>query len=263
MVRAEGLSRDRAHPTIPAPRVRRLHIPMAMTDPSPHPRITAAEPTGPRGSRVRLHLDEGDPLEILLETFETSGLGVGDPLAPDRRRRLLDDDADGRVREAAMRLLAARARTRTELFRRLKRKSFDSERIERCLGRLEQSGLLDDEAAAAAFVRDRLRHRPRGRARLTSELRAKGIQQETAEGAIARVFEDEEVEEETLALQVAERWVTRQGPELLHALASDGNTPERDAARRRLHGYLARRGFRGDALRSAMDRARSLARGHG
>lgn len=227
---------------------------------STHPRITSIEPTGPKGSAVHIHLDEGDPLEVLLETFDRSGLGVGDVLPPERRRRLLSEDADARVREAALRLLSARARTRTELARRLRRKGFQPGRIDLCLDRLEGAGLLDDQAVAAAFVRDRLRHRPRGKARLTSELRAKGVGQGAAEEAVERVFEDEEVSDEELAADVAARWVARQGAPLLAALAAAERTPEGEKARRRLYGHLARRGFRGDALRQAMERAVELAR---
>ncbi|MFV1988702.1 MAG: hypothetical protein ACC682_15615, partial [Gemmatimonadota bacterium] len=62
-----------------------------------------------------------------------------------------------------------------------------------------------------------------------------------------------------LAREVAEKWVARQSAALPDALASDGRSPERDKARRRLHGYLTRRGFRGDALGEATRRAVEVA----
>ena len=46
----------------------------------------------------------------------------------------------------------------------------------------------------------------------------------------------------------------------MSALAGEAG-PARDKARRRLHGYLARRGFRGEALSAAMNRAAELATG--
>lgn len=226
---------------------------------SARPTITKLEPLRPRGLRVLVHMDEGEPFEVTLEALELQRLGVGDALAPDARRHLLEADADVRVREAALRLLSHRARTRRELTTKLRQRGFGAERIDACLDRLEQRGLLDDEAVAAAFVRDRLRHRPRGRARLVSELRGKGVDPDTAGETIDRVFDDEGASDAELASEAAEGWIRRQSATLVEALAGPAG-PERDKARRRLHGYLSRRGFRGDALTQAMERAAAAAR---
>ncbi|MDF2696614.1 MAG: Regulatory protein recX [Labilithrix sp.] len=224
------------------------------------PRITRIEPLPPKGLRVVVHLDHGDPLEVTLEALELSRLGVGDPLTADARAALLDLDADVRVREAALGLIAHRARTRQELARKLRRKGFRAERIDACLSRLEEKGLMDDAAVAAAVVRDRLRHRPRGEARLVSELRAKGIERDVASATIAQVFADEEVSDTALAREAAAAWLSRQRASVRDALGDRGSL-DRDKARRRLYGYLARRGFGGDALGAAMDHAEQLTRG--
>ncbi len=226
-----------------------------------HAQITRIEPLPPKGLTVRVHLDEGDPLEVMLEAIERSRLGVGDELPTAARSRLLDDDADIRVREAALELLSYRARTRQELVRKLRGKRFDPERIDTCLAQLEERGLLSDAAVAAAFVRDRLRLRPRGRARLASELRAKGVAADVAQESIALVFEDEEVSDVDLARGAAEAWLARQPAAVSSALASRAHTPESGKAKRRLYGYLTRRGFRGDALQAAMAHAEARASG--
>jgi len=226
---------------------------------SPRPTITKLEPLRPRGLRVLVHLDEGEPFEVTLEALELQRLGVGDALPPDARRHLLEADADVRVREAALNLLSYRARTRRELKTKLRQKGFGAERIDACLDRLEQRGLLDDEAVAAAFVRDRLRHRPKGKAQLVSELRTKGIDVDTASQTIDRVFDDEDASDTMLASEAAEGWLRRQGAKIVEALAGPAG-PERDKAKRRLHGYLSRRGFRGDALTEAMEHATAVAR---
>ncbi len=217
------------------------------------PHITRIEPLRPRGLKVRLHLSAGDPLEVTLEALERLRLGVGDALDAKTKNRLLDEDETVRVRDAALNLLSYRARTRSELARRLRQKGYHHARIVPCLDRLEEKGFLDDEAVAQAFVRDRLRHRPRGRARLKSELRAKGLDADAAEQAIDRVFEDEQVDDQALASEVADGWIARQSEETLAALVCD-DRERRDKVRRRLHGYLARRGFRGQALSDAMRR---------
>ena len=224
------------------------------------PLITRVQPLRPRGLKVVVHLDVGEPLEITLEALERSRLGVGDLLPPDRRKRLLDEDADIRVREAALNQISYRARTRVELQRKLRKKGFEPARIESCLSWLEERGFLDDRAVAAAFIRDRLRHRPRGRAALTSELRAKGVGGEVIGSALDEVFETEGTDDVALARSVAEMWVARQPASLLEALARTDHAPERDKARRRLMGYLTRRGFRSEALSTGMAHAIDVTR---
>lgn len=217
------------------------------------PVITRLEPLRPRGLNLRVHLDRGEPFEVALEAVERMALGVGDALPPNVRHHLLDADAEVKIRESALNLLSHRARTRAELRRKLVGKGFRPARVDPCLDRLEARGLLDDAAVASAFVRDRVRHRPRGKGRLAQELRAKGVPDPVARAVVDQVLEDEDVTEERLARQVTEAWVKRQGPAVLRALRQGGRTPEGAKARRRLHAYLARRGFGGPALSRAMD----------
>jgi len=225
------------------------------------PVIQRVEPLRPRGLRVRLHLDRGEPLEVALEALERLALGVGDTLPANRRHHLLDADADVRIRDAALSLLSHRARTRAELRRRLVAKGFRPARVDPALDRLAARGLLDDDAVAAAFVRDRLRHRPRGRVRLAQELRARGVAAELAERVVDGVLDDEEVTEAELARRVVEGWLRRQGTPIRAGLVAPRGTPEAEKARRRLYGYLARRGFQGAALGHAMDLAVAMAGG--
>lgn len=224
------------------------------------PTIARIEPLRPRGLRVRIHLDRGDPFEVALEALEQTRLGVGDALPSTTRHHLTNADADVRVRDAALNLLSYRARTRAELRRKLVAKDFRPARVDACLERLQERGLLDDRAVAAAFVRDRLRFRPRGSVRLAQELRAKGVRGDVARQVVEDVLGEEEVTEADLAQEVAEGWVARQSPGLLTALVRADRSPEAEKARRRLHGYLARRGFRGAALGRAMDVAVEAAR---
>ena len=219
------------------------------------PEITRIQPMRPQGLRVRIHLTHGDALEAALEALEKARLGVGDILTPSTRRALLQADTDVRIREAALHQLSYRARTRAELRKRLLRKDFPAARVDICLTRLQERGLLDDADVAAAFVRDRVRLRPKGSNHLAQELRGKGVGGDLATEVVERVLRDEGVSDNDLARRVADGWVGRQPASLLDALASCERTPERDKARRRLHGYLARRGFRGAALHEAMERA--------
>ena len=218
-----------------------------------NPLITRIQSLRPRGLKVLIHTDCDEPFEVTLEALERNRLGVGDPLPEARRHLLLNDDADVRVREAALNLLSYRMRTRSELKRRLRQKDFRPARIDLCLDQLEAKGFLNDEAAAAAFIRDRLRHRPRGKARLSSELRAKGLDADTVNRVINDVFENEGTDDLLLARQVAEGWLRRQNQDTVKTLADTAHSQSREKVRRRLYGHLTRRGFRGDALRTAIE----------
>ncbi len=218
-----------------------------------NPLITRIQSLRPRGLKVLIHTDCDEPFEVTLEALERNRLGVGDPLPEARRHLLLNDDADVRVREAALNLLSYRMRTRSELKRRLRQKDFRPARIDLCLDQLEAKGFLNDEAAAAAFIRDRLRHRPRGKARLSSELRSKGLDADTVNRVINDVFENEGTDDLLLARQVAEGWLRRQNQDTVKTLADTAHSQSREKVRRRLYGHLTRRGFRGDALRTAIE----------
>ena len=224
------------------------------------PHITRLQPLRPRGLRLLVHLDRGEPFEVMLEAIERSRLGVGDALPARTRHHLLNLDADVRIRDAALNLISYRARTRIELVRRLRQKGFEAARIGPCLDRLAERGLIDDRSVAEAFVRDRLLHRPRGRARLSSELAAKGVDRDTAREAIEAVFAAAETDDTAIASDVVDGWMRRQSPATIAALAAEKRTPEREKIWRRLRGFLERRGFRGPALRAATERAVASAR---
>lgn len=222
--------------------------------------IKRIQPKGQRGLKVLVHLDDdSEPFEVMLEALERSHLGVGDSLPSTVRQTLLNNDADVRVRDAALNILSYRARTRSELRKRLRQKGFPPARIDTCLDRLQERGLIDDAAVAAAFVRDRLRLRPKGRSALTAELRTKGIPQELAHRTIDGVFETEQTSDPDLARTAVEKWVARQNPAVLEALADDSWSDARQKARRRLTSWLARRGFGGGTLGEAIDHAIRLA----
>lgn len=224
------------------------------------PVITRVQPKRPRGVYAVVHLSAGEPIEVTLEALERMRLGVGDDLPAAKRHTLLNADQDIRVRDAALNLISYRARTRRELRTRLRQKGFRPARIDVCLDRLEETGLIDDAKVAAAHIRDRLRHRPRGRVALSSELRAKGVDADLVGATIDRVFDDQVTDDTRLAREVAEGWVDRQGQAVLSALTSGTRDTEYQRARRRLTGYLQRRGFRGGALHTGIQEAESVAR---
>jgi regulatory protein len=135
------------------------------------------------------------------------------------------------VHEAALALLSRREHSRRELARKLRRKGYSRDLIDGVLTRLEEVGLVSDERYARLFVTDKLAVRPLGRRRIVQGLRRKGVEAELADRALEEVYRDREVDDRTLAETLARKRVDR-----LVDL-------DPAVARRRLSGFLARRGF--------------------
>lgn len=145
--------------------------------------------------------------------------------------------------DKALELLSFRARSESELERRLRRAGHGPSAAESALRRCRELGYLDDRAFALAHVRDRLRLRPKGRRALRSELYRKGVDGDLADAAIDEAFAESGLDETDLARRLAGKRVK--------ALVS----LETEAARRRLTGYLVRRGFPPPVVRAVVAEA--------
>src|SRR5437867_3979563 len=95
-----------------------------------------------------------------------------------------------RAREAALKILERRRRTRADLAKRLAEKGHSGQTIAEVCDRLEELKLLDDLEFARLHIRGRAA-KPRGRRLLLQELRAKGIPQAVAEEALSEAEEGE------------------------------------------------------------------------
>lgn len=150
-----------------------------------------------------------------------------------------------RARAYLLRLLKHRPRSRYEVLTRLRQKGFSQESIESVLEQAARAGILDDAKFAHLWVEDRLARRPRSRRMLEHELRAKGIAPEQIEQALARAGLNEELLVQQL---IAERL-----PRL--------RTLDETTRRRRLVGFLRRRGFSEHTIRRALRNAEEREQG--
>ena len=203
-------------------------------------RITAIEPQRHAPERVSLFVDGAFRLGVAAELVLSAGLRAGDEVDEARLAELERRDRGWQAREAALRLLAVRPRSTAELARRLRAKGYAESETAPVLERLAELGMIDDAAFAGMLARDRVRLRPQGGRRMLGELRAKGVDEDTARAAVAGALESESTDERELARRAAEKWRPRSGEEPV-------------AARRRLTGYLMRRGFEGELVREVIE----------
>ena len=106
------------------------------------------------------------------------------------------------AKAAALRFLKIRPRSIAELKEKLEVKGFSSTEIEKTVLDLLASGLLDDRAFTKSWINYRLA-RPFGFRRIIQELKAKGIDQETIEQAVAEIKGSYNPED--VALELARR----------------------------------------------------------
>jgi len=206
------------------------------------PVVTAVIPDARREGRLAVLVD-GQPAGIVsLDDIERLNLHVGATIDP---TALSEADADCALYDRALRLLAARSRSAAEIRRRLRRDGDGAaaDGIERVMAALVSRGFLDDAAHARAVTRSRVRGRGTSARRIEQELRRQGVAADVATEAVGEVFADEAIDEATVALTVARKRA---------ALLADLPAP---VQRRRLYGFLARRGYSPDIVRAAVEAA--------
>ncbi len=205
--------------------------------------VTDLVPDVRREGRIAVLVD-GRPLAVVsLEAIERLGLRPGVPVDDTVLAALADADAECAVYDRALSLLAHRARSTTGLRRQLVRGGAEPARAQRAVDLLAARGLLDDAEYARQLTRSRVRGRGASARRVRQELTRQGVDPDIAVAAIADVFEDETIDESTLAEHAARK----RAPLLAHLAAP--------VQRRRLYAFLARRGYAPDDVRRAVDAA--------
>jgi regulatory protein len=184
---------------------------------------------------VRVEIDDHYAFEISRKAVVAHHVVQGESLPPERRR-MLEAIA---VREAAIGLLARRERSRAELAAALKRKKFPADLIEQVLQTIQTEGLQSDTRFASAWIETRRRLSPRGRATLVYELKQKGIEDREIKSVMNRYASTDE--RDALRELIASRL-----PRLIQS------TEDREKLKRRLLGFLSRRGFAFEDIRAVL-----------
>lgn len=199
--------------------------------------ISIEAPRG-RGRQVQVRLDSGQCLYLDSAVVAERGLTVGLAVSLQQAQSLLAAEQVRRGLEIAHRLLGYRPRSRAEIETRLRRAGVEESALVQVLQRLQEQDLLDDVAFARFWREERERVRPRGTRYLLWELDRLGVAPDVAREAVA------DLDEAASAYRVGQR------------LARTLSTADPGAFRQRLEAALRRRGFGGDAIRSALSRLR-------
>lgn len=197
-------------------------------------KITALTAQKRNKERVNVYLDGKFAFGLAVEA--AVGLRVGQTLTPVEIAELQDRDQFARAKEKALRYLTYRPRSESEVWRNLQQKGYEDDLITGVIHYLKERDLLDDEAFAAYWVEQRETFKPRSRLALRQELREKGVARRVIDAAVAGV--DEYAAAERAAEKRARRW---------------DHLPF-DEFRKKMGGYLKRRGFRYDVTKTTIEK---------
>ena len=209
--------------------------------------VTGIVPSPRKEGRFELLVDGKEFGVVSLELVERLGLRIGLTVDESPGAPLVEGVAVLAAYDRALNMLAAQSRSARDLRRRLVQKGLDPAHVDLAIERLRATGFLDDDAFARQFARSRVLGAGHSRRRVQQELYKRGVERDAIDEAVDEVFEDEAVDETELVEQAARKKLRTLG--------------RLDAAtrRRRLYGFLARRGYESDAIRAVM--ARVLASG--
>lgn len=186
-----------------------------------------------RKDRVNIFLD-GD-YAFSLSILNAAWLKVGQELSAEKIATLLREEEYERGKEIALRLITNRPRSTKEVQNRMREKGIEEETQERVVGRLTELELLDDTAFARYWIDQRARFKPRGIPLLRQELRQKGVDQQIIDDLL------NELDNSTAAMQAGEK----KARSLMRYSEED--------FRKKLSGYLQRRGFNYGEIREVVD----------
>ena len=167
------------------------------------------------------------------------GLRVGLEIEAEVLHKLIEADEGIRAKNYALELLSDQSYSKSQMIYQLGQKGFGTAAINITLEALEHLGHIKDESFAKKWVDRRQRSKPKGKKMLEHELVNQSIDKTTVDRVLAEIHDGEETQ---LALQVARKQVKRY------------RSLPPEVAKRRLHGFLLRRGFDYETIQSVIQR---------
>lgn len=186
--------------------------------------ITAIKKQKRNSNRVNIHLDG----EYSFGLYVTNAvrLKIGQILSESEIDDLLNKDQIESAFQKSLRFIAYKPRTQFDVKKKLNEGGYSEQVIDQILEKLIEKGYLNDQQYAENWIESKSLNKPRSKKLISLELRQKKIDQEIIEEVVDHMHSDEE-----LAYRAAERYFNRL------------SNLEEDIFKRRLTGFLIRRGF--------------------
>jgi len=187
--------------------------------------------TPPDDNRDESRVDDADVDVLVVDGAEIDGLEF--------------DETDGEIPSPDVETALLRALTRRDMSERevrswLAARDVAENDVDEWVERMQRLGYVDDLRMATHLVDKLVARGGKGRGVIVQKLTERGIDRATASDAVSHLDDDSQ---------------QHQATELAVARASRMGTLTDEAARRRLHGFLARRGFSSTVIREAVHHA--------
>jgi regulatory protein len=189
-------------------------------------------------SRRSIFLDGKFFCGVSEEVAAKFGLKRGMEIDEDRLKELLYEEEFSKAKNYTYRILARRMYTCKEIRDKLIERGYVDEIIQNVIATLEGYGYLNDRTYAEEWIQSRMRSKPRGKIAIRQELARKGIEKSIVEEALSEAFD--EAKEADMALDLARR------------KAKTYRNTDPAATRRKLQGFLLRRGFDSETVRNVI-----------
>ncbi len=198
-------------------------------------KITALRIGKGRKKRVNVFLDDRFAFSLEAEVVIKEGLQAGQELFSSQIETLASLDNFHRCFNAATHYLGYRPRSEFEVRERLQQRGFNGNTIESVIAKLKEQRLVDDLAFAQFWKENRDSFSPRSQWLTKSELKQKGVADDTIEQVV-------KIDDDDSAYRAA--------------LSKARRLPRSDyqGFRRRLGEYLKRRGFSYGVINHTIER---------
>ena len=186
-------------------------------------------------SRYSVYIDGNYEFSLIMEDILYFRLKIGEPISEETYRYITETTLYIKAQNTALKFLGYKMRTEKEGLDKLIKEQYSEEIIARGMEFLIKYDYINDREYCRRYIKETLKLRPKGIYMIKSELKAKGIDEDTADEALEEAQIDELVVAEMLLEKKYEGFAEMDQKELT-----------------RVYGYLQRRGFSFGIIKEAV-----------
>ena len=186
-------------------------------------------------SRYSVYIDGNYEFSLIMEDILYFRLKIGEPISEETYRYITETTLYIKAQNTALKFLGYKMTTEKEVLHKLIKEQYSEEIIARVMEFLIKYDYINDREYCRRYIKETLKLRPKGIYMIKSELKAKGIDEDTADEALEGAQIDELCVAEMLLEKKYEGFAEMDQKELT-----------------RVYGYLQRRGFSFGIIKEAV-----------
>ena len=186
-------------------------------------------------SRYSVYIDGNYEFSLIMEDILYFRLKIAEPISEETYRYITETTLYIKAQNTALKFLGYKMRTEKEVLDKLIKEQYSEEIIARVMEFLIKYDYINDREYCRRYIKETLKLRPKGIYMIKSELKAKGIDEDTADEALEEAQIDELCVAEMLLEKKYEGFAEMDQKELT-----------------RVYGYLQRRGFSFGIIKEAV-----------